>query len=88
MECLRLRVKDLDFNRNQIVVQDTKGQNARITVLPTSLKQQLQLHLKKVELLHQQDLVEGFGDVYPPYALVYKYLSAAKTWAWQYVDFD
>ncbi len=85
MECLRLRVKDLDFNRNQIIVQDSKGQNARITVLPMSLKPQLQLQLKKVKLLHEQDLAEGFGAVYLPFALAYKYPSAAKSFAWQYV---
>ncbi len=67
-EGLRLRVKDLDFNRNQILVRDTKGQNARMTMLPITLKQRLLLHLKKVELLHQQDLLEGFGSVYLPYA--------------------
>jgi integron integrase len=85
MECLRLRVKDLDFNRNQIIIQDSKGQNSRITVLPISLKKQLQLQLKKVELLHQQDLTEGFGSVYLPHALELKYPSASKTIAWQYV---
>jgi integron integrase len=85
MECLRLRVKDLDLNRNQIAVQDSKGQNARITILPISIKAQLQLHLKKIELLHKQDLLEGYGEVYLPYALEFKYPTAAKSWAWQYV---
>src|SRR5262245_9667123 len=85
MECLRLRVKDLDFNRNQIVVRDTKGQNTRITMLPFTLKDQLLLHMKQAELQHQQDLLEGFGEVYLPNALEYKYPSAAKSWAWQFV---
>jgi integron integrase len=84
MECLRLRVKDLDFYRNQIIIQDSKGQNARITVLPNSLKRQLQLQLKKVEMLHEQDLLEGFGSVYLPYALQHKYPTASKTLPWQY----
>jgi integron integrase len=84
MECLRLRVKDLDFYGNQIIIQDSKGQNARITILPNSLKQQLQLQLKKVEMLHEQDLLEGYGSVYLPYALEQKYPTASKTLAWQY----
>jgi integron integrase len=85
MECLRLRIKDIDFERNQILVRDTKGQNARITVLPGSLKPALMLHLKKVQLLHQEDLNAGFGSAYLPDALERKYPNAAKTWAWQYV---
>jgi integron integrase len=85
MECVRLRIKDLDLNKNQIVIQDTKGQNARVTVLPISIKSKLQLHIKKVQLLHTQDLSEGFGSVFLPYALAYKYPAAAKTFAWQYL---
>ena len=85
MECVRLRVKDLDLDRNQIVVRDTKGQNARITLLPLSLKQPLEEHLKRVQFLHTEDLAQGFGEVYLPDALERKYPSAPKEWGWQYV---
>ena len=85
MECIRLRVKDLNFETNQIYVQDSKGQNARITLLPLALKQPLERHLLKVKAVHQEDLAEGFGQVYLPYAIDRKYPSAARTWGWQYV---
>lgn len=85
MECLRLRVKDIDFGNHQIIVRDGKGEDDRITVLPDSLIPTLQLHLKNVALLHQKDLKAGFGEVYLPYALARKYPSASKEWNWQYV---
>ena len=85
MECIRLRVKDLDFHYNHIVVRDTKGQNARITLFPLALKEQLERHLKHVQLLHKEDLADGFGHVYLPDALERKYPAAPKEWAWQYV---
>ena len=85
MECIRLRVKDLDFQANQIHVQDTKGQNARITILPVALKPSLERHLSKVKLIHQEDVAEGFGEVYLPYAIDRKYPAASREWAWQYV---
>ncbi|MCI0411581.1 integron integrase [bacterium] len=85
MECVRLRVKDLNFEMNQIHVQDSKGQNARITILPVTLKEALNLHLCKVKAIHQEDLASGFGEVYLPYAIDRKYPSASRTWAWQYV---
>jgi integrase len=63
MECLRLRVKDLDFGYSQVVVRDGKGQKDRVTVLSDSLKEPPKRHLEKVKALHQQDLKEGFGEV-------------------------
>jgi integron integrase len=85
MECLRLRVKDIDFDYNQIVVRDGKGEKDRITLLPASVKQSLGRHLQKVRLLHEDDKEAGFGAVYLPYALERKYPQAAKQWGWQYV---
>ena len=85
MECLRLRVKDVDFGANQIIVRDGKGGKDRVTVLPGPLKGPLQLHLARVETLHEQDLREGYGKVYLTYALERKYRSADREWAWQYV---
>jgi integron integrase len=85
MECLRLRVKDVDFAMNQIVVRDGKGEKDRVTMLPASLKQLLQLHLNKVKALHEEDLHQGYGEVYLPYALERKYPNAAREWAWQYL---
>src|SRR5437870_6246411 len=85
MECLRLRVKDLDFKYGQITVRDGKGEKDRVTMMPESLKRGLELHLRKVKLIHEEDLRAGFGEVYLPYALGKKYPQAAKDWSWQYV---
>lgn len=85
MECLRLRVKDLDFGYNQITVRDGKGHKDRVTMLPASLMGPLHRHLAKVRLLHDKDLSEGFGQVYLPYALERKYPKANCEWGWQYV---
>jgi integron integrase len=85
MECLRLRVKDIDFGYNQIIVRDGKGAKDRITVLPASLKEPLQKHLIKVKVLHEQDLREGFGRVYLPHALEKKYRNANIELGWQYL---
>lgn len=85
LECLRLRVKDIDFSKNQITVRDGKGSSDRVTMLPESIKSHLQLHLRKVKVLHEEDLHEGFGEVYLPYALAQKYPNAPREWAWQYV---
>jgi integron integrase len=73
MECLRLRVKDLDFTYGQVIVRDGKGEKDRVTMLPESLKQPLERHLKKVKLLHEEDLEAGYGEVHLPYALARKY---------------
>lgn len=85
MECLRLRVKDIDFHYNQILVRDTKGKQDRVTMLPRVLKSHLQRHLIRVKELHQIDLKEGYGAVVLPYALQNKYPGAEKEWSWQYV---
>ncbi len=85
MECLRLRVKDIDFGNHEIIVRDGKGEDDRATILPDSLIPTLQLHLKNVQLIHQRDLKDGFGEVYLPYALAKKYPGAPKDWIWQYL---
>jgi integron integrase len=85
MECLRLRVKDIDFGNHQILVRDGKGEDDRATILPDSLVSLLQTHLKTVQALHQRDLKDGFGEVFLPYALARKYPNAAREWAWQYI---
>jgi len=84
-ECLRLRVKDIDFGNHQIIVRDGKGEDYRLTILPDSLIPELQRHLQTVGLIHQRDLNAGYGEVHLPYALASKYLSASREWAWQYV---
>ena len=85
LECLRLRVKDIDFSYQQITVRDGKGSQDRVTVLPLNVKSALQRHLQAVKQLHDRDLEEGFGNVYLPYALERKYPYAAHSWTWQYV---
>ncbi|HUO43419.1 MAG TPA: integron integrase [Burkholderiales bacterium] len=85
MEALRLRVKDIDFERREIVVRDGKGGKDRVTVLPQSSIEPLQRHLAKVKLLHAEDLQAGFGEAYLPFALDKKYPRAGKAWGWQYV---
>jgi len=85
MECLRLRVKDLDFAQRAIIVRDGKGEKDRVTMLPESLVAPLQDHLRSVERLHEEDLARGFGAVYLPYALERKYPNANREWIWQYV---
>lgn len=85
MECVRLRVKDLLFDRNQIVIRDGKGFKDRVTMLPLALKGELELHLQRVRLVHESDLAAGSGDVHLPYALSRKYPNAAREWCWQYV---
>lgn len=85
MDALRLRVKDIDFERNEITIREGKGEKDRVTMLPQSIKAQLQDHLKKVRVIHDADLRGGFGEVYLPNALERKYRSAAKEWIWQYV---
>ncbi len=85
MECIRLRVKDVDFGYKQIVVRDGKGHKDRITMLPGMAIDPLRLHLMKVKQAHDQDLKAGFGTVYLPYALERKYPRANREWGWQYV---
>jgi len=85
MEVLRLRVKDVDFARGEILVRDGKGMKDRVTVLPRSLLQSLQRHLAVVRAVHKAELLEGRGDVWLPFALERKYPNAARDWGWQYV---
>ena len=85
MECLRLRVKDVDFAQQQIVVRDGKGQKDRVTVLPKRYEQQFKEHLEAVKAQHEKDLAQGFGEVYLWSSLARKYPKAAKEWGWQYV---
>jgi integron integrase len=85
MECLRLRVQDLDFSRSEILVRDGKGAKDRITMLPDSLNLPLQDHLKKVKKIHQRDVAEGWGRVQMPAALDRKYPNASLEWRRQWV---
>jgi len=85
MECLRLRVKDVDFAYRQIVVRDGKGQKDRVTPLPDKLIEPLRAHLEQVRALHEADLSQGNGEVFLPSALARKYPNAAREWGWQYV---
>jgi integron integrase len=85
MECLRLRVKDVDFARNQITVREGKGNKDRLTMLPTAVKELLARHLAHVPEQHERDLANGFGCVALPDALERKYLNANREWGWQWV---
>jgi integron integrase len=85
MECLRLRVQDIDFARNEITVRDGKGARDRVTMLPESLKTPLQEHLRKVKAIHEKDLRDGYGRVPLPNALDRKYPNASGDWRWQWV---
>src|SRR5438094_2717080 len=85
MECVRLRVKDLDFGYARITVRDGKGGKDRVTMLPVNLAAALERHLAKVKAQYEQDLEDGFGEVYLPDALERKYPNAAREWIWQYV---
>lgn len=85
MEGLRLRVKDVDFTRREIVIREGKGAKDRVTMLPESLVEPLRTHLLKVRALHERDLAEGFGSVFLPDALESKSPRVAKAWGWQWV---
>ncbi len=85
LEGLRLRVKDVDFARRQIVVRAGKGDKDRVTMLPESLREELKAHLHRVRELHEQDVGAGFGAVWLPKALAVKYPQAAREWIWQWV---
>jgi integron integrase len=84
-DCLELRVKDLDFDRNQIVVRRGKGRKDRRTILPMAVRARLQAHLREVERQHERDLARGLGRVVLPFALDRKYPAASTDWAWQFV---
>jgi len=85
MECLRLRVQDVDFSRNEITVRDGKGAKDRLTMLPDSLKEPLHRHLMKVKAIHEKDLAAGWGRVQMPDALDRKYPNAPREWRWQWI---
>ncbi|MBX3632888.1 MAG: integron integrase [Simplicispira sp.] len=85
LEALRLRVKDVEFARREIVVREGKGNKDRVTVLPENLIAPLQAQLQKARALHEKDLAAGFGRVYLPNALAVKYAQADQSWAWQWV---
>jgi len=85
LECLRLRVKDIEFSTKQITVREGKGNKDRVTMLPMSVTVQLTAHLGQVRELHQRDLQHGVGQVYLPDALERKYPNANKEWGWQWV---
>ncbi len=85
MEGLRLRVKDIDFERREIVIREGKGSKDRVTVLPENLIEPLQQRLRKTQQVHQADLDAGYGEVHMPDALQVKYPKAGRAWGWQYV---
>lgn len=85
MECLRLRVKDLDFDQRQIVVRSGKGGKDRVTVLPNAVVAALEVHLARRREQHRRNLGRGSGEAYLPYALERKYPSAGRSWPWQFV---
>src|SRR5438094_1920154 len=85
LECLRLRVKDIDFDYGRISVRDGKGLKDRVTMLPGRLRRPLKEHLAHAKAVHERDLQLGFGSVYLPEALHRKYPNAHRSWMWQYV---
>lgn len=85
MECVRLRVKDVDFEMKEITVRSGKGDKDRLVPLSESLIPVLREHIERVRLMHEQDLAAGFGSVYLPHALDRKYPNASREWGWQYV---
>ena len=84
-ECLRLRVQDIDFSGNQIMIGSGKGEKDRLTILPENLKKPLTDHLREVRRMHQRDIEEGWGTVSLPNSLSRKYPNASREWQWQYV---
>ncbi len=85
LEALRLRVKDVEFARREVIVREGKGNKDRVTVLPENLLAPLRLQLDKARALHEKDLAAGLGRVYLPHALAVKYPDADRSWAWQRV---
>ena len=85
MEAMRLRVKDVDFSRREIIVREGKGFKDRVTMLPEAVIAPLKAHLVNVRALHDEDLARNFGEVYLPFALDKKYPNAGREWGWQYV---
>ena len=85
MDCLRLRILDVDFDYSQIIVREGKGKKDRVVPLPKCLDEPLRQQIDKVKILHDEDLAEGYGEVYLPHALSRKYKNAARELRWQYV---
>ena len=85
MECLRLRVKDIDFARGEILVRDGKGFKDRVTMLPAATVPMLREQMSRAQVLHQRDLADGLGEVALPYALARKYPGTGREWGWQFV---
>lgn len=85
LEGLRLRIKDIEFERREILVRSGKGDKDRVTVLPEGLIPALQRQIESAKALHERDLADGFGEVWLPFALAEKYRNAGKHWGWQYV---
>ena len=85
MECIRLRIQDLDFERNTLYVRAAKGGKDRITLFPKTLQPEIKNQFAKVKQIHEQDLAAGHGEVYLPEALARKYKRAAKEFQWQYL---
>jgi integron integrase len=83
MECLRLRVKEIDFDRRELLVRHGKGGKDRVTMLPSPLIEPLRRQLTHAKFVHERDLREGFGAVYLPFALARKYPNANRSWAWR-----
>ena len=84
-EVLSIRVKDLDFDRGEVMIRDGKGQKDRVTMLPNQLREQLKHHLENVRRQHEADLAAGFGRVPMPTALARKYPNADREWGWQWI---
>jgi integron integrase len=85
MECVRLRIQDVDFGQNILYVRGGKGGKDRTTILPQNIREELRLHIERVTDLHRRDLEEGYGEVYLPEALSRKYPNAARETRWQYI---
>jgi integron integrase len=84
MECVRLRVKDLDFAKRQLTVRDGKGMHDRVTMLPDTLAGPLHDHLRWIRRVHEEDLERGYGAVFLPFAIERKFPNASREWGWQY----
>ena len=84
LDCLRLRVKDIDFQYRQLTIRDGKGEKDRVTVLPSVVESELREQLQRVKSLHESDLAQGLGRVHLPYALAVKYPNANTEWCWQW----
>ena len=85
LECIRLRVKDIDFASNLLIVRSGKGEKDRTTILPDKIKESLESHLQRIKRMHDQDLTKGYEGTTLPDALEKKYPNANKEWAWQWV---